>query len=121
MAKEPNYALLRERLKKTRQQRDLSLREAEEETGVGAATLSRIERGATTPDLGTIDKLIAWLELERSDVFNAAPNEAASTPEAVTALLRADPSLDSKTVQALGAIFETAYEQFSIGQPKKSR
>lgn len=121
MAEKPNYALVRERLKKTRQQRDLSLREAEEETKVGAATLSRIERGTTTPDLATLDKLIVWLGLERSAVFNAAPSVTGSTPEAVTALLRADPKLDGKTVQALGAIFETAYDQFAGSETKKRR
>jgi transcriptional regulator with XRE-family HTH domain len=121
MAQEPNYALVRERLKKTRQQRDLTLREAEEEAGVGAATLSRIERGATTPDNTTLDRLIDWLELERSAVYNAAPSESDSTPEAVTALLRADPNLDSKTVQALGAIFETAYAQFTETAGKKTK
>lgn len=119
MAEEPNYALVRERLKKTRQQRDISLRQAEEETDVGAATLSRIERGTTTPDVATLDKLIAWLELERSDVFNAAPTATSSTPEAVTALLRADPKLDGKTVRALGKIFATAYDQFAESGPTK--
>lgn len=121
MAEKPNYDLVRERLRRTRQQRDLTLREAEQETGVGAATLSRIERGATTPDNATLDKLIDWLELERSHVYNAAPTDAESTPEAVTALLRADPQLDSNTVKALGAIFETAYAQFAgtAGKHKK--
>lgn len=121
MADRPNYALVSERLKKTRQQRDLTLRQAEEATGVGAATLSRIERGATTPDNDTLDKLIDWLELERSAVYNAAPAAADSTPEAVTALLRADPHLDSKTVQALGAIFETAYAQFTETSEKQKK
>jgi transcriptional regulator with XRE-family HTH domain len=121
MAENPNYDLVRERLKRTRQQRDLTLREAEQETKVGAATLSRIERGATTPDNATLDKLIDWLELDRNHVYNAAPSDADSTPEAVTALLRADPQLDSKTVKALGAIFETAYAQFTdaVGKQKK--
>lgn len=121
MAEEPNYALVRERLKKTRQQRDISLRQVEDETRVGAATLSRIERGTTTPDLATLDKLIVWLDLKRSDVFNAAPMTTNSTPEAVTALLRADPKLDGKTVEALGAIFEAAYDQFAESETKTTR
>jgi transcriptional regulator with XRE-family HTH domain len=121
MAEKPNYELVRERLRRTRQQRDLTLRQAEEESGVGAATLSRIERGATTPDTATLDKLIDWLELERHDVYNASRVIPESTPEAVSAILRADPQLDSKTVQALGAIFETAYAQFATPRGKSGK
>ena len=113
MPKDPNYAFVRDRLKKTRERRGLNLRDAETEIGVSATTLSRIERGATTPDLDTLNALIDWLGLDRGDVFNAAPLEAASTPERVQALLRADPNLDSQTARALAAVFDTAYKEFA--------
>ena len=110
---DPNYAFVRERLKKTRDRRGLNLRAVEAETGVSATTLSRIERGATTPDLDTLNALIDWLQLDGSDVFNATPGNPESVPERVRALLRADPQLDSQTAQALAAVFETAYNEFA--------
>ena len=110
---DPNYAFVRERLKKTRERRSLKLRLVEAETGVSATTLSRIERGATTPDLDTLNAVIDWLQLDGSDVFNAAPATPDSTPDRVRALLRADPKLDSQTAQALAAVFETAYTEFA--------
>jgi transcriptional regulator with XRE-family HTH domain len=112
---DPNYAFVRERLKKTRERRSLNLRQVEAETGVSATTLSRIERGATTPDLDTLNALIDWLQLDGNDVFNVAPatSDSTPTPERVRALLRADPKLDSQTAQALARVFETAYTEFA--------
>src|SRR5688500_14939744 len=52
---------LGQELERRRAERGLSLRQVEEETGVSAATLSRIERSSGTPDLEIIDKLARWL------------------------------------------------------------
>lgn len=48
-------------LRRQRAERDLNLREVERETGISAATLSRIERGSGTPDVQIIEKLAEWL------------------------------------------------------------
>jgi transcriptional regulator with XRE-family HTH domain len=117
---EPNYELVRERLQSTRYQRGLNLRDAAQEIGVSAPTLSRIERGASTPDVPTLNRLIDWLDLDRNKVFNAPPTETESIPEAVDVLLRADKKLDAKTAQALSVIFKAAYEEFA-GAPGRKR
>ena len=71
--REPNYELIRERLRRARRQRGLSLREVAEEIDVSPSTLSRLERETGTPDLPTINKLIRWLELDRDAVFGVRP------------------------------------------------
>ena len=48
-------------LRRKREVLGLSLREVEGKTGISAATLSRIERGATNADLETIRQLSEWL------------------------------------------------------------
>ena len=46
-----------------RKKRELSLRDVEDEIGIGHATLSRIERGYAF-DILTLEKIVAWLGLE---------------------------------------------------------
>jgi transcriptional regulator with XRE-family HTH domain len=110
---EPNYELVRERLTRTRKYRGMNLREAAREIGVSAPTLSRIERGASRPDLPTLDALISWLSLDRSAVYNARPRTAATTPEQVRAVLAADENLDTQSAEAIAAIFEAAYDKLA--------
>ena len=116
--KEPNYDLVRDRLTQERKRRDLNLRDAAAAIGVSAPTLSRIERGASRPDVATLDALIVWLGLDRSVVYNAPAAALHSTPEEVAALLQADRNLDSQTADALAAIFTAAYSQLA---PKKAK
>lgn len=110
---EPDYELVRERLRRARKRRNLSLRDTADEIGeVSPSTLSRIERGAT-PDLTTVNRLIAWLGLERDAVFNAYPRNPKSTPRKVDVLLRADKNLDPRTAKTLSKIFDTAYREMT--------
>lgn len=106
---EPNYDLVRERLLQTRKYRALNLRDAAEQIGVSAPTLSRIERGASRPDIPTLDALIDWLGLDRSTVYNARPPATGATPDEVRELLQRDENLDAESAEALAAIFKTAY------------
>ena len=46
-----------------RKKRKLSLRDVEDEIGIGHATLSRVERGYAF-DIPTLEKIVAWLGLE---------------------------------------------------------
>lgn len=113
---EPDYQLIRDRLIKTRKRTRITLRQAGQKIGVSAATLSRFERGAGNPDLPTIDRLIDWLELDRSAVF-APPAKGTrrdpGTPEQVEVLLRADRNLDPGTAMALSNLFKAAYQELS--------
>jgi transcriptional regulator with XRE-family HTH domain len=53
---------LRARVKLTRQQRNLSHRQAGEQIGMAYADLCRFENGLKDPRLSTVQKLVAWLE-----------------------------------------------------------
>ena len=111
--REPNYELIREKLRRARRQRGLSLREVAEEIDVSPSTLSRLERGSGNPDLPTVNKLVRWLDVDRDAVFGVrrATREERSTPAAVEVLLRADKNIDPKTAKTLARIFRTAYQE----------
>jgi transcriptional regulator with XRE-family HTH domain len=111
--REPNYELIRQRLRHARRQRGSSLREVAEEIDVSPSTLSRLERGTGTPDLPTVNKLISWLELDRDAVFGVRAKESKTTPASVEVLLRADKNLDPKTAKTLAKIFRTAYQELA--------
>jgi len=110
--REPNYELIRERLRRARRQRGLSLREVAEEIYVSPSTLSRLERGTGSPDIPTVNKLITWLDVDRDAVFGVhSKKESKSTPASVEVLLRADKNIDPKTAKTLARIFRTAYQE----------
>jgi transcriptional regulator with XRE-family HTH domain len=48
--RDPNYELVRERLRRARRQSGLSLREVAEQIDVSPSTLSRLETGTGKPD-----------------------------------------------------------------------
>lgn len=118
----PKYGLVRERLRRTRQQRGISLREAAAEIGVSAPTLSRIERGASRPDIETLDAVASWVGLDRSVVYaSAGKSVKPSTPIAVQALILSDPALDAESAAALSEMFRVAYEQLTRAAAPGSR
>ncbi|MGD0165907.1 MAG: helix-turn-helix transcriptional regulator [Gaiellaceae bacterium] len=112
--RDTNYELVNQRLRLTRKQRGLSLRDVAEEIGVSPSTLSRVERGAA-PDLATLNKLIDWLGIDRSAVFHSRPAAPKTVPRQVEVLLRADKNIDPKTATTLAKIFETAYKEMTTG------
>lgn len=85
-----------------------------DEIDVSPSTLSRVERGAQ-PDIETVNKLIDWLELDRSAVFHSTPTQTKDTTKQVEVLLRADKNLDPRTARALASIFRTAYKEMTDG------
>ncbi len=81
------------------------------ETGVSASTLTRMAQGRR-PDAGSLAALSAWAGLNPSDFVNA-PFKAAH-PESmakISSLLRADPTLDAESAEAVEAIVRAAYER----------
>jgi hypothetical protein len=66
-----------------------------------------------------LSKLIAWLELDRGDVFGASSSAPEDTPQAVEVHLRADPKLDPRTAQALAEGFRIMYEHFTQDEPNQ--
>lgn len=119
-----NTAELGDAVRRRREERNLSLRDVAQETGVSASTLSRIENGAGKPDADNIARLAAWLDMPIERVMHHGsrnpddpkpvvyyPHE--STPEVVEAHLRADRQLTPETAKALSELFRVAYAQFS--------
>lgn len=103
---------LAERIRRKRQQENLTLREAAKQCEISIATLSRVEKGST-PDLDTLVALTKWLELPIEHFLEEySPPKEESVPDIVEAHLRADKNLSPRTVKALAEMFRLAYEQY---------
>jgi DNA-binding Xre family transcriptional regulator len=116
-----------QRLRRTREERGLTLEKVFKATGMSVATLSRIERGGSKEiDAGTMISLCNWMGVKPEDFgLNAAPPKPpgkrtpTSTPEAVELYLRADKNLDQRTAALLSEMFKAAYQQLAKGQQDK--
>ncbi len=95
-------AMIRARL----DQDGLRLRDAATETGVSAATLSRVLHGKL-PDTKTFAALVRWLGVS-ADLF-IPTGQARSTPEAIEAHLRADRTLPPDVARALADLVRATY------------
>lgn len=98
-----------------REMKGLTLREAAEQSGVSAATLSRIERAEARPDLDTVQALVSWIgvPLERvvvrtKKLARTTPNSQ-STIENVEVQFRADPRLSPEAAEQLIKLVRQAY------------
>ncbi len=113
-------------IKARKREKGVGVREAARESGVSAATISRLERGVSPqlPDLGTIKKLAAWLDISVDELVKAKPPARrsklpnASTPDMVEIHLRADKNLRPETARALSNMFKALYDQ-AVGNPTK--
>ncbi len=94
-------------LKTRRTRLGLSLREVEIETGISAATLSRIERGSL-PEVGVIEKLAKWLKVNvtaaQSDGMGVKTDEDLKRTIAVH--LRANRNVSESTARAIADAFD---------------
>lgn len=117
-------------IRRKREAERLTLRQAAQQTGIGASTLWRLEKGQGVPDSATLARLMQWLDMpperfmqmptaqrRRSVAFY--PHE--STPDIVEAHLRADRNLSPETARALAELFRVAYHQFAEGARKKKK
>ncbi|KXK05713.1 MAG: DNA-binding protein [Acidobacteria bacterium OLB17] len=114
-------------ISRRRNELKLSLRDVADETNVSASTLSRIESGKGRPDAENIARIMQWLEMPVDRVMKKHtgaevepvvyyPQE--STPEIVSAHLRADKNLSPETADALSELFRVAYSQFLVTKGK---
>lgn len=87
----------------------LTLRGAADESGVSAATLSRVMKG-NIPDTGTFASLVRWLNVP-ADLFIERDNEVSQLGK-IEAHLRADRTLPKETAMALAALVKAAYGDF---------
>lgn len=118
---EPDFDLARfgQRLREVRSEREMTLKDVYDATGISIPTLSRVERGeATAVENKTIFILAAWANLPLTLFQKAAPAltpkrgaKTVSTPDIVEIHLRADKNLNSKTAELLAKMFRAAYTQ----------
>ncbi len=84
----------------------LKLRDAAEQSGVSAATLSRVLNNKL-PDTRTFAALVRWLGVS-ADLFIPAGSRA-TTPETIEAHLRADRTLPPELAGALADLIRATY------------
>ena len=91
--------------------REVTWKQASQETGVSATTLTRMAQGRK-PDAASLAALGAWAGLNPADFVQLPGRKRASEPlAAALTLLRADPKLNPKAVAALEGIIRAAYNQ----------
>lgn len=95
-------AMVRARL----DQENLKLRDAAEQTGVSAATLSRVLNNKL-PDTRTFAALVRWLGVS-ADLFIPG-NKSSSAHEVIEAHLRADRTLPPDLARALADLVRATY------------
>jgi transcriptional regulator with XRE-family HTH domain len=93
------------------QAKSKSWKEVAAETGVSASTLTRMSQGRK-PDASSLAALSAWAELNPSDFVRAPFKKTRPAPlSQISALLRADPNLDTQAAEAVEAIVRAAYDR----------
>jgi transcriptional regulator with XRE-family HTH domain len=113
--------VLGDRVRAKRRSKKLSIREAAEEVGVSAPTISRVERGHL-PERENLLRLARWAGVRIDPVLHENARRArnvvvhgpdASTVEAVELHLRADKNLSRDAAEALTEMFRLAYDALS--------
>jgi len=111
------------RLRAKMKAKDLSIRAAAMEIGLGAATLSRLLQGSensNTPDLANVSKAAEWVGRSLSDLSAPTRRQVpTSTMADVEVHLRALPGLDRTDAEALVAMVKAGYESAKKLRAKK--
>jgi transcriptional regulator with XRE-family HTH domain len=98
-------------LETTVETRGKNWKQVAEETGISAATLTRMAKGKR-PDADSLAALSAWSGINPSDFVDAPYKSRGTEPMAqISSLLRADPRLDDGAAEAVEAIVRAAYER----------
>jgi len=114
------------RVRAKRRSKKLSLREAAEELGVSAPTISRVERGHL-PERESLLRLARWAGVRIDPVLHETARRLrntvvhgpdASTVEAIELHLRADKNLSRDDAEALSEMFRLAYDALSQKQAR---
>ena len=101
-------------------QEDRSLRDAAEEIGTSAATLSRMLKGDSSdilPDTKTLLRAVSWLGKRIADYEPSLSNGTSSLAD-VELHLRALPGLNDRDKDVLVALVRTAHDQFGTRRKK---
>lgn len=99
--------------------RDVTWKRVSQETGVSAATLTRMAQGKS-PDAASLASLSAWAGLNPAEYVRLSERRNSVEPlSAISTLLRGDPNLAPDAAQALDAMVQAAYKQFIKGKQEK--
>lgn len=95
-------------IRRVRKARHLSLKDMEKETGVSAATLSRLEREAGVPEIQVIHKLATWLGVSVRTAGKEAPTVKTDEDlnRVIAVHLRANKKLPAEVARAIIDSFE---------------
>lgn len=106
-----------------RHSRGLSWRDVARETGVSAATLSRLTQGRR-PDVDGFAALVAWLGLSADEFLRpgrppqlGVTPAGSSAPAAISAYLRARRELDPQVVAVLEEVIASAHAHLRSDEP----
>ncbi len=93
-----------------RQHEELTWKEVAAEAGISASTLTRMKQGKR-PDVDSMAALASWARLDVDTFIDRGDQgeERAVLPQ-ISALLRADPSLDPESATAIEEVIRVAYE-----------
>jgi len=94
-------------LRTRRKELGLSLRAVEQQTGISAATLSRVERGSI-PEIGAIEKLAQWLNVNVTAADTGPPGVKTDQDlkRVIAVHLRTNRKLPEKTARAIAETFD---------------
>jgi len=98
-----------------------ALREAAEEIGCSAATLSRLLKGSkaeNVPDTKSLLRSVSWLDKSLSD-FELSRTPSATSMTDVELHLRALPGITETDKKALVAMVRAAHDEFRTRSKKK--
>jgi transcriptional regulator with XRE-family HTH domain len=107
-----DYDLLAQKIAQKREKEKLGLREAAEQCGISFSTLNRLERNTAKPDVATLNRILAWLDISVSFILMGK--------EPIRAHLRAHPDLDSATARSLAEAAIAAQNEYSKQRAKES-
>jgi len=95
-------------LKRQRAERNKTLRDVEDETGISAATLSRIERESGNPEIPIVKKLAAWLGtgVRTGGQAETGVRTDADLRRVIAVHLRANKNLPEKVARAIAETFD---------------
>lgn len=83
------------------------IREAADEIGISAATLSRVERG-NLPDLETFNRICRWVEIDPGQVLGYQPTSGASV---VRVHFKKESTIKEDTAKALANLILDAQRE----------
>lgn len=104
--------VLKERVRRHRDNLGLSLRAAADQSGVPFNTLARVEKGHL-PDLANFRRIVDWLGLDPGQFFQPVMIRTETTPEIIAHHLTRDPNLTDGAAQQIASLVRELYSSLA--------